>query len=730
MGDEKQGAIHFATNGGVIAKHPDPDASQLLVAPATSDELNTARLRLIPIACFSIDDVRFKFDSSFVLPAIQAEITAFSDLRKQDSKVLGAPISIFGHADPSFQGNFELGSSTQQSGDDYNKTLSGRRAIAIYALLIRDPSFWNTLYSNRLGGDVWGLQSIQIMLDALNQQGGSSFGASSQGSSSSAQSSRSQDIANDSGQRQHLFLQYMNFLCADLKLDKSSDFLARGAGPDQKGDVQGCSRFNPRLLFSSEDEALFKKAFNNKDEATLRDERDPRNSVNRRVMILIFRKGSQIVPAKWPCPTYKEESAGCKKRFFSDGDKRRSTHTAGEERKFDLTQDTFACRFYQRISNNSPCHAIVPPAVVTGIKATVGATKAIRDPKNKSRIDNILTPSSSDKESLDDNKPVVLVRGCLDVQLQAITVPPNLPVQWFVKPNENDGDAPAITPSEGSKKAILKTDKTGSFSVIAAVGVSRIVWNVVFVWVKVDPATTIKTTRDNYHDLGVQGGWQSFQSGDFVDGKFTWEVQVDATVIGGGKDKKLGIDRVHLGVLQNGVADTLSGNYTKSGSLMEAPLGGLPVVDSNGDADTHPMLSNLNSATVKPDNTGPSRTIWTADSPGGVFPVWHRDGKQFLSSVSGIMGFQATIASLSIDAPNAFCVHAKVAWHADFAAKIVYSGSPVPVGKYVPNGATTFTESEFSLISDATGGQDAGLAGFETFEPRWNNGRDYTHWSP
>ena len=163
------------------------------------------------------------------------------------------------------------------------------------------------------------------------------------------------DIANDSGQRQQLFLKYMNLLCGDLKLDKSADFLARGSGSDQKGDVQGCSRFNPVLLFSLENEARFKQAFAAKDESTLRGERDSANTPNRRVMIFVYRKGSQILPAKWPCPTYKSGASDCKKRFFSDGDTRRSTHNTGSDRKFDDTRDTFACRFYQRISDHAPC---------------------------------------------------------------------------------------------------------------------------------------------------------------------------------------------------------------------------------------------------------------------------------------------------------------------------------------------------------------------------------------
>ena len=362
MATDDPGKIQSLSDGGVVAEHSPVEPFEFLAAPATSNEFNTARLRLIPIACFRIDDVRFKFDSSFVLPAIAPQLKALNNLLQKDANK-GAPLSIFGHADPTFDGNFDLNSPTHQGGDEYNKTLSGRRAIAIYALLVRDAAIWNNLFSNRFGGDDWGEDSIRTMLDSTDPpapsagQGSSSSSFSSSATSAdSAKNARARDIAHDSGQRQQLFLKYMNLLCEDLKLDKSKDFLARGAGPDQKGDVQGCSRFNPLLLFSQEDELEFKLGEQKKDKALLKT-RNANNAPNRRVMVLVFRKGSQVVPSKWPCPTFKEGSAGCKKRFFSDGDTRRSTHAPGLDRKFTESKDTFACRFYQRISDNSPCQA-------------------------------------------------------------------------------------------------------------------------------------------------------------------------------------------------------------------------------------------------------------------------------------------------------------------------------------------------------------------------------------
>jgi hypothetical protein len=64
-----------------------------------------------------------------------------------------------------------------------------------------------------------------------------------------------------------------------------------------------------------------------------------------------------------------------------------------------------------------------------------------------------------------------------------------------------------------------------------------------------------------------------------------------------------------------------------------------------------------------------------------------------------------------------------MAWEADYAGKISYP-PPKKQSHYTPNGAHTKSQSEFALISEATGGQDAQEAGFETFQPRFNEGTD------
>jgi len=358
MSDD-EAVIHNASSAGVAASHGTSDPPEILVAPSTARELNTVRMRLIPVACWRVDDIRFRFDSSFVLPAIAADMKILAILVKVHQD---CPLSIFGHADP-------VGS------DDYNKTLSGRRATAIYAMLIRDTAKWEKLFREPFGGDNWGEDSVRVMLNAVAQSKSPSapapqppapaeqfrnFSGTNGGGNPTPSVSDDQvrSVANDSGKRRQLFLDYMNLLCGDLLLDKTKDFLARGQDAGGKGDLQGCSEFNPLLILSQDQQTAFDQAKQNKDDATLQ-QRNDLNAQNRRVMVLIFRKGSRVDPAKWPCPRVTEGVAACKKRFFSDGEKRRSTRLPDSDRKFDESHDTFACRFYQRLSSNSPCERIL-----------------------------------------------------------------------------------------------------------------------------------------------------------------------------------------------------------------------------------------------------------------------------------------------------------------------------------------------------------------------------------
>jgi hypothetical protein len=341
MSNDQQGVIHAASEGGISGTHPATDPFQFLVAPSTSNEFNTARLRLIPIACWKIEDIRFAFDSSFVTPEIKTELKELAALRERHKQadlvtrsIQYPPLSIFGHADPSFEGNFEPGTATEIPGDHYNKALSGRRATVIYALLVShmEPGKAVSLWSSVAHYENWGMNQRQTMQALTGLPGG----------------------ATDA----QLFRAYMQKLCPKELSLTPKDFLAQGADAAGKGDYQVCGRFNPLLLFSDEKEQRFKTAFQQHDQQGL-EERDSGNAPNRRVMVLLFRPGSKIDPAKWPCPRATEDIAGCKKRFWSNGEKRRGTPLPNDDRKFEDTHDTFACRFYDRLLRGSPCGRVV-----------------------------------------------------------------------------------------------------------------------------------------------------------------------------------------------------------------------------------------------------------------------------------------------------------------------------------------------------------------------------------
>jgi hypothetical protein len=316
--------LQHTSSGGLAGTHDLLQPAPSYVAPSTDSASNLLRRDLIAIACWRVDDIRFAFDSSFVQADVAEEVDYLRKLREVHKQAapsttgsqvtLYPPLSLFGHADP--VGN-----------DDYNKTLSGRRAAAIYALLTRKTDVWEHLYSNPFGGDNWGSRATAEMQRVLGPDAPQS--------------------------RKALFLAYMDKICTpDFVLDPAEDFLA-GTDGQGKGDYQGCGEFNPLLLFSQAEDADFSQKGNE-------NKRNEANAPNRRVLGLLFRVGTKVVPSKWPCPRFSESTAGCKKRFWSDGEARRNTLLPGSRREFSQSRDTFACRFYQRMTTGSPCEKVLP----------------------------------------------------------------------------------------------------------------------------------------------------------------------------------------------------------------------------------------------------------------------------------------------------------------------------------------------------------------------------------
>lgn len=241
MSDNNQDQINSASEGGVIGQHPASPSVQYLVGPATGSEANTIQIPPVPILCWQVEDIRFAFDSSFVTfnpdpltnpddPTsdpdakpfakgdIRDELTLLASQLKQNP---GCPLAVFGHADP-------VGPAVDPDG--YNKALSGRRATAVYALLIsgtqagKAASLWQGIASQ----ENWGTNQAQIMQQATGLPDGTSV-------SSLIPSYLPKLVPPD-------------FLA--LKIGPTN-FLAQGADSQGKGDYQGCSSFNPLLIFSN-----------------------------------------------------------------------------------------------------------------------------------------------------------------------------------------------------------------------------------------------------------------------------------------------------------------------------------------------------------------------------------------------------------------------------------------------------------------------------------------------
>jgi hypothetical protein len=327
-----------------------------LVAPIRRREsgFNTIRSGLIPKGCFTIEDSHFEFDSSFVLP-LGLTFDA-QPLKKLMDDHPGSKLSIFGHTDP-------VGK------DSYNKTLSGRRAQAIFGLLTRNVELWKDLYFHHdtLGNDPWGVRSIQVMLnfvgptkagntqgilDDLTRQALKDFEEAKNPPAKGF--NKKQEV--DPGTFEVLAKLYMDTICTDDDNNPvqftPDDFLARGAGKDGKGDFQGCGEFNPLMMLSKDERAFF-------DQEQNKSARNKENQVNRRIMILLYRTGARVEPEKWPCPSVKEGPEKCQARFFTNAKERRSNLEQRREHKDEPNNPdqvgTFACRFYERQTSDSPC---------------------------------------------------------------------------------------------------------------------------------------------------------------------------------------------------------------------------------------------------------------------------------------------------------------------------------------------------------------------------------------
>jgi outer membrane protein OmpA-like peptidoglycan-associated protein len=289
-----------------------------------------------PLAVWCLGSVHFGFGSSFIMPSVATELESLKKLKDQNAD---AGYAVFGHADPVGE-------------DDFNKTLSGRRANALYCLLTQNADGWVQL-SKGMEGDKWSTKAHQTILSFLkNDTGAPFYSGSINGSDDAATKSAIESFQKFTKlkpdgiigpqTKAKLYAVYMEKL-SNVVL-KPEDFVGDPKDPKVQWACSGCSEFNPLLVFSKADDSSFKSS-------EKKSERDAKNAPNRRATVFLFPPGTKGPGnVTFPCPTWTDNSSKCKAQWFSDADTRRNPAEA--ERTWEASKDTFACQFYAKIGKS------------------------------------------------------------------------------------------------------------------------------------------------------------------------------------------------------------------------------------------------------------------------------------------------------------------------------------------------------------------------------------------
>lgn len=273
---------------------------------------NTLRSELISVACWRVGDGVFRFDHKIIHPSAKAAFAEFWRIRDENPD---CPIALFGHADPT--GN-----------DDHNHDLAAERAQAVYAVLNRDAAMWYDLFASDPEARA-NLQSILVDYGLTEPE-------PEYGPKTTAAVER-----------------YIDDLGGGRALEPF-DYLDDGLHA-----LQSCSEFNPVVRAGKE----LEKQLDGHDRRKL-------DAVNRRVIAYFFEPGTYALD-RWPCPVAGEGVAKCRGRFWSDFDRRRRQpprptqfwpkSAPGRPRKpFHRSDETFACRFYERIARTGECELVDP----------------------------------------------------------------------------------------------------------------------------------------------------------------------------------------------------------------------------------------------------------------------------------------------------------------------------------------------------------------------------------
>lgn len=399
---------------------------------------------------------------------------------------------------------------------------------------------------------------------------------------------------------------------------------------------------------------------------------------------------------------------------------------------------------------------------VVRIDARLNATGSLRAllarPPGPQPPPAMLASSRSRATDMNQNPPVVIVRGSRPVFLTAATNPPGQLVTWQVAPNQTSRPPPTLDTQQtfGDSPVQLSTDTTGSFSVTAAIGPSAVVWNVILVGVDLDPATPAPVVRpagliDLNDFLATPEGKKTFglgvgdtydptvfcgaSSGQFAFGNHAFSSEVRVRLRGGGTAEDLGCDKVAVHVLQNLTDDRVAAEYSTQIAFTDniAPVS-YPVTDSSPGSPPGyngptigivlikgapvPQSPFLHSAGMfRVVASAPTaRTLELGDSPAAAFRTREpRSGEQ-LTRLRGDKRFRVAVASFSTDAAPEIVVHADLRWLVDYTGDVSVSSG---IGRWTAAGADVKVVQNWTPIRSSSGvdGTDAMNALLEVSKP-------------